>query len=170
MNRTIVLNSDYTYLNTVSWKKAVKMIIKEKVEVVKSLSKEIINGDKTYKIPYPVVLRLVKMVSVIYKTRVPFNKRNIFIRDESICKYCGCKPSKLTIDHVIPKSRGGKSTFENCISSCKPCNNKKNDRTPREAKMKIIGKQPWQPSIMEFIQIKMKSMEINTLLKELGVY
>ena len=170
MNRTIVLNSDYTFLNTVSWKKAVKMIVKEKVEVIKSMSKTISSGDKSYQIPFPAVIRLIKMVRVIYKAHVPFNKRNVFIRDGHICKYCGKRPEQLTIDHVIPKCKGGKSTFENCVSSCKPCNNFKNNRTPSEANMKIIGKLPWQPTIMEFIRIRMKGLEINDLLKDLGVY
>jgi len=76
---------------------------------------------------------------------------------------------KLTIDHIIPKSRGGKTTFENCVASCKPCNNNKGDRTPREAKMYLKVK-AYQPTISEFLIMKVKKLGINDILREMGIY
>ena len=88
------------------------------------------------------------------------------IRDRHKCKYCG-SPDYLTIDHVTPKSRGGKDTFDNCVTSCKQCNNKKGSNTPREAYMNFIGKPPYEPTITEFIQIRMKVSGLDKILKEL---
>ena len=107
---------------------------------------------------------------MIYKNKVPYSKRNIFVRDGYKCMYCGTREKiKLTIDHVIPQSRGGKSTFDNCVASCRPCNNKKGHRTPNEAKMYLL-RQPYTPTIYEFIRLKMKQYKIDEFLKELGVY
>ena len=117
----------------------------------------------------PSILKLVKLVKSVYKTRVPFSKRNILVRDNFTCVYCGKVAHKLTVDHIIPKSRGGGSTFENCVASCKPCNNKKNNRTPQEAGMSLRIK-PHQPTIMEFFIIKMKRVGVYKTLKELGLY
>lgn len=170
MERVVVLNSDYSFLNVVSWQKAIKMIVKKKVEVIKQSLKKVRNGDKTIEMLIPKVLRLIKMVRTIYRTRVPFSKKNVLVRDKYSCKYCGTKEGRLTIDHVIPKSQGGKSSFENCVTSCKPCNNTKDDRTPSQAKMFFVGKPPWNPTIMEFLNIKMEALGVDELLRELGVY
>ena len=105
----------------------------------------------------------------MFRVRVPFGKRNILIRDNFTCQYCGKKVKKLTIDHIIPKSRGGETSFENCVSSCKECNNRKGMKTPREAGMSLM-KVPTQPTIMEFYMQQMKSMGIDKLLMSLGVY
>ena len=104
----------------------------------------------------------------IYKNRVPYTKKNIIIRDDYECCYCGSHKN-LTIDHVIPESRGGKTNFENCVAACFPCNNKKNNRTPREANM-FMKKKPHAPTISEFFMLKMKNLGLDKYLKELGVY
>jgi len=169
MNTVILLNSDYSYLNTIGWKKAMRLVAKGKVEVLHASDKILRNAEKTWKMLLPKVIRLIKLVRTVYRTRVPFSKRNVLHRDKFICQYCGIKSNKMTIDHVIPKSRGGKSTFENCVAACKPCNNKKNDRTPNEAHMPL-RKQPFQPTIMEFIQMKMKALGVDKALKEFGIY
>jgi len=169
MSKVIVLNLDYTYLNTVSLKKAIKYIINKKVEVIKTTTKMITNAEKTFTIKAPLVVRLIKMVRIIYKNKVPFSKRNIIARDMNVCQYCGIKDSKLTIDHIIPASRGGKSNWENCVASCKKCNNTKGNKTPRESRMALL-RQPYQPTIMEFLIAKMKSLGVDDLLKELKVY
>tara|TARA_Y100000592_G_scaffold32876_1_gene52203 strand:+ start:7545 stop:8021 length:477 start_codon:yes stop_codon:yes gene_type:complete len=68
------------------------------------------------------------------------NRKNVIWRDKNICQYCGCKfsSSELTMDHIIPKSRGGDKIWTNIVAACKRCNNKKGDRTPKEAKMPLI--------------------------------
>ena len=166
MNRCIVLNGDYSFLNTVSWRRGLVLTIKGKTEVLKYTDRVIkcANGSV---MNIPLVIKLIKVIRMIYRNRVPYSKRNIMTRDNHICVYCGSK-NELTIDHMIPSSRGGKSTFENCVTACRPCNNKKNDRTPNEAKM-YIKKRPYAPTISEFFRIKMKSLGIDKFLKELGV-
>lgn len=169
MENVILLNSDYSFLNVISWKRAVRLMVKGKVEVVKATDRIITNAEKTIKMLIPRVLRLVKLVRSVYKTRVPFSKKNVFVRDDFTCAYCGRKDQRLTIDHIIPKSRGGATDFENCVASCKPCNNKKNNRTPREANM-FLNRKPFQPTIMEFFIIKMKRLGVYKTLKDLGIY
>lgn len=166
MDRVILLNSDYSFLNTIHWKKAMRLLAKDKVEVLKATKKILQNADKSWSQVIPKVLRLVKLVRSIYKARVPYSKKNIIFRDRYICQFCGTTENKMTIDHVIPKAQGGKSSFDNCVCSCKSCNNKKGNRTPREAKMPL-KRQPWQPTIMEFINIKMKVQGIDKILKEI---
>ncbi len=169
MSRVIVLNLDYTYLNSVPLKKAIKYIVNKKVEVLKSTSQMITNAEKTFTMNIPLVVRLVKLVRLVYKNKVPFSKRNILARDENTCQYCGTKKSKLTIDHVIPASRGGKTNWENCVAACKKCNNFKDNKTPNEARM-TLKRIPYQPTIMEFLLAKMRSLGVGDLLKELEIY
>ena len=167
MERVIVLNGDYTFLNTINWKRAVCLIVKGKSEVVKYSDRVLrtVNGEF---MKFPLVIRLIKIIRSIYKSHVPFTKKNVMVRDRHLCVYCKSN-KELTIDHVIPASREGKSSFENCVTACKPCNNKKGNRTPREAKM-FLKRQPYAPTISEFFRIKMTQIGMDKLLKELGVY
>jgi len=167
MDRCIVLNGDYTFLNTVGWKRAICLLVKGKIEPLKYTDKVVRNVDGT-EIRVPLVVKLIKVIRMIYKNRVPFTKKNVFIRDAYKCQYCGTN-IELTIDHIIPVSRGGKNTFENCVAACKPCNNKKNNRTPSEANM-FLRRQPHAPTISEFFKIKMEALGMYAYLKELGVY
>ena len=164
--RVILLNSDYSFLNTVNWKKAMCLLAKGKVEVLKATEKILRSSDRTWKLYIPKILRLVKLVRQVYRTRVPYSKKNMIYRDKYTCQYCGIVDQKMTIDHIIPSSRGGKSSWENCVASCKPCNNLKNDKTPREAHMSL-KRHPFQPTIMEFITIKMKLLGIDKILEDL---
>lgn len=162
----ILLNADYTYLNVISWKKAVTLICKGKVEVLEASKKIIRNCERTMEILVPKIMRLIKMIRTLYKSRVPYSKRNVYIRDGFECCYCGCEPAKLTIDHVVPRSKGGKSTFENTVAACKDCNLSKQDRTPHEAGM-YLKRQPYAPTINEFLQIRMRKLGIKDVLEEL---
>jgi 5-methylcytosine-specific restriction endonuclease McrA len=162
---TIILNADYTYLNTVSTKKAMCLIAKGKTEVLK-YSKEIIKTAGGIVMHLPLVMRLIKLIRTLYKTRVPFSKKNVMVRDGFKCVYCGAKNVRLTIDHIVPKSKGGKSTFENCVASCKPCNHKKGDKTCSEAHM-YPKVRAYQPTVNQFLQMKMKSLGINKVIDDL---
>lgn len=82
-------------------------------------------------------------MAVPYK-ELPFNRKNIFHRDNYTCQYCGKKGLPLTLDHILPKSRGGKNTWENIVTACPKCNTLKANRTPLEAGMKML-KQPKRP-------------------------
>jgi 5-methylcytosine-specific restriction endonuclease McrA len=142
-------------------------MFKGKAEALKYADQVVHCADGT-EIKLPLVLRLIKVIRLIYKNRVPYTKKNIIIRDNYECCYCGSHRN-LTIDHVIPESRGGKTNFENCVAACFPCNNKKNNRTPREANM-FMRKTPHAPTISEFFMLKMKNLGLDKYLKELGVY
>ena len=169
VERVILLNSDYSYLNTIGWKTAMKLLFKGKVEMLKATNKVLKSIEGKWEVVVPAVLRLIKLVRTVYKTRVPFSKRNVVQRDLFTCQYCGLKERKMTIDHVVPQSRGGKTDFEYCVAACKPCNNTKGDRTPNEANM-ALRKQPHQPTIMEFLTLRMKALGIDEVLRDLGVY
>lgn len=103
----------------------------------------------TYRLRVPEVVALTKYDRVPMG-KVAFNRRNLFKRDHETCQYCGDRPGldSLTIDHIVPRSRGGTSTWENCALACIECNKKKADRTPKEAHMKLATKPSrpkWQP-------------------------
>ncbi len=164
MDRVIVLNADYTYLNSISWKKAFLLIQKGKVEVVKYSKKMINTIYDTFKVP--LVVKLIKYIRILYRTKVPFSKKNIFARDGFKCAYCGRETEQLTVDHIIPKSKGGKSTFDNCVAACRPCNNRKGDKTCSEARMYPKVK-AYTPTISEFLQIKMRKMGIDKIIESL---
>ena len=102
----IVLNADYTYLHSINWKRAINLVKKGKVEVLKNTDQVIAGFNE--KVCVPLIVRLMRFVRRIYKNKIPLQRKNIFVRDEYICQYCGknCKTSP-TIDHIIPRSRGG---------------------------------------------------------------
>jgi 5-methylcytosine-specific restriction endonuclease McrA len=137
------------------------LIAKGKVEVLK-YGERVINGA----LKIPAVMRLIKLIRTIYKTRVPFSKKNVMIRDGFKCVYCGSENVKFTIDHVLAKARGGISSFENCVTACKPCNHKKGHRLCREVKMfpktKLIA-----PTISEFLRMRMVTLGIDDIIKEI---
>lgn len=165
VSNVIVLNSDYSFLNVVNWKQAIKLLVKGKAEALEFTTRMVRNAERTVKIVIPKILRLVKMIRTLYKAKVPYSKRNVFIRDKFQCAYCHEKVRRPTLDHVIPKSRGGKSDWENTVTACRPCNNVKQDRTPREASM-FMAYQPYQPTVMEFLQIRIKSLGVQDVLDE----
>jgi len=166
MAQCVLLNADYTFLNLVNWKRAICLIAKGKVEVVKDSQQTIRNCSGT-ELKVPAVMRLIKLIRTIYRTRVTFTKRNVLIRDRFKCAYCGARREKLSIDHIIPKSRGGKMTFENCVAACRPCNLKKGGRTPSEARM-YLKRRPYQPTISEFLRLKFENLGLHDVLHELG--
>jgi len=167
MQNCVILNGDYSYLNTISWEKAIKLIVKNKVTVIK-YTKMVVRTAGNAIVKIPAVMKLIKIIRTIYRTKVPFSKKHVMVRDEFICQYCGT-PKALTIDHVVPVSRGGKSTFENCVTACRSCNNKKSNKLPSEVHM-YLKKQPVSPTIAEFTRIKAVKAGVYDLLKDLGVY
>ena len=163
----VLLNGDYSYLCQVDWKKALCLVYSEKAKVLK-YSDHLIQGvGRVFRVP--AVMLLIKVVRGIYRNRVPFTKKNVLIRDQYTCVYCHRRQTGLTIDHVIPVSRGGRNDFDNCVACCKSCNTKKGARTPHEAGMHL-RKRPYQPTIAEFIRIRLKQTGAYRLLEELGLY
>ncbi len=168
MQTCILLNADYTFLNMISWKKAVALVVKKKAEVLKYTEKVIRNFEKTVVMKIPAVMRLMKIIRSLYRTSVPFSKKNVMVRDGFVCAYCN-STDELTIDHVLPISRGGKSEFDNCVTACKACNAAKANKTCGEAGI-YLKKRPYAPTIAEFIRMRVAKLGINDLLKELGIY
>ena len=157
MNQCLLLNFDYLPINQISIKKAIKLIAKQKVEIIKNSEEKIhINMYK------PQVIRLLHSISHLYNRKIPWSKQNIFIRDEYHCQYCGFEVTKKTasIDHIIPKSKGGKNSFLNTVCACKDCNSKKSNKLLHEVNMQLI-KNPKIPNLLDFITIKFKNYHFN---------
>lgn len=109
--------------------------------------------------PWPSVIRLNSYVHLPYQ-RIILTRKNILKRDGHKCMYCGRSDLTLTIDHIIPRARGGEDTWENLAAACLRCNNKKGDRTPDEAKMPLIRK-PYTPNHIMFIKSNVNRLEDN---------
>lgn len=167
MSQCVLLNADYTFLNLVHWKRAMCLMAKGKVEVIKD-SKRVIHNSSGRTFRVPTVMRLIKLIRTIYRARVAFTKRNVLVRDGFQCAYCGKRGDRLSIDHIIPKSRGGPTDFDNCVAACHSCNLSKGGRTPREAGM-FLAKRPFQPTISEFLRLKFKYLGLHHVLAELGL-
>jgi len=133
----LVLNATYEPLNVVSVKRAVVLLLKEKAEIVEAAEAWI--RAQNWAIPRPLVIRLVYYVRIPHRLSLPLSRRTILARDGYTCQYCGRQPGKseLTLDHVVPRCRGGKSSWENMVTACKRCNQRKGNRTPEEAGMKL---------------------------------
>lgn len=131
MTGVVVLNASYEPLQVVSLKHAVKMLCRS-VAVVEEA-----DGDKTIgPFPYPKILRLVRYVYVKIKGSPRYSRASVLRRDNFTCAFCGGAAN--TIDHIVPRSKGGESSWLNSISACKRCNERKRDRTPKEAGMKLL--------------------------------
>lgn len=139
--KVLVLNQSYQPITVTTVKKAVTLTWRNKVEMVE-IGEQILRSPNA-EYPLPVVIRLKNHVRYNPFRRVELNRKNLFRRDSNTCVYCGSKES-LTLDHVLPKSRGGKTTWENVVTACHPCNNRKDNKTPEEVgfKLKIQPKQP----------------------------
>lgn len=150
----LVLNADYQPLNVTTLQRGFNLVYKGKAEVIEYDKKKPINTEvKSFK--RPLIIRLMRYVSIPFK-RVPLTRQNIFRRDGHVCGYCESKKD-LTIDHVFPKSRGGKNTWDNLVTCCKKCNAKKDNRTPKEAGMKLNVKL-YRPTYTEFV-VKINGLE-----------
>jgi 5-methylcytosine-specific restriction endonuclease McrA len=150
MQPCLLLSHDYVPLKIVSVKQAFRLLFNEKVDVVLDYSDKVIKTvSRVFKIP--AVIRLLGKVGLRFKVKL--SRRNIMVRDQFKCQYCGSsgKSSTLTLDHCIPRSRGGKFSWENLVTACEACNARKGDRTPEEAKMPM-AKQPRKLDIFEYLQ------------------
>jgi len=143
MSTVLVLNFDYTPLNVTTFRRGFTLVDKGKAEVVKSDENPIVIGVKKY--VRPLIIRLLKYIK--FQTRkLRVNRNRIFKRDGNQCVYCGSKRD-LTIDHVMPKSRGGTNEWTNLVTCCSKCNIKKGNKTPEESKM-IMRIKPHAPNVI----------------------
>jgi 5-methylcytosine-specific restriction endonuclease McrA len=131
--RVLVLNATYEPINVCSVRRAVVLLLKDKAELLERGGWELHSENAT--LARPVVIRLVSYVHVPRDAhRRKITRRAVFARDGWTCQYCGSH-SNLTVDHVIPRSKGGSSSWENIVASCAPCNRRKGDRLPKQAGM-----------------------------------
>jgi 5-methylcytosine-specific restriction endonuclease McrA len=146
----LVLNATYEPINVCTVRRAAVLLLKEKAEIIEHSEWELHSASVT--IPRPMVIRLVRFVLVPRDThRRKITRRAVFARDDWTCQYCGSR-SNLTVDHVVPRSRGGTSSWENIVASCAPCNRRKGDRLASQVGMHL-RREPRTPSPHIFIHV-----------------
>ena len=146
--KVLVLNQDYSALTVCSVEKAFVLVFLDKAEMVsQSQTAYLRTISSTY--PMPSIIRLHRYVQLPYRG-VILTRQNIFKRDGHRCQYCGTHED-LTLDHVMPKSRGGKSSWDNLVAACKRCNARKGDYTPEEAEM-LLRQKPYRPTFIMFLR------------------
>jgi 5-methylcytosine-specific restriction endonuclease McrA len=149
MQQVLVLNASYEPLNVCSVRRAHVLVFKGKAEVIEELATPLHSATDTY--PWPHVIRLLQYVRVPRSIRRKISRRVLFARDEWRCQYCG-SVGKLTLDHVVPRSRGGDSVWENVVASCAPCNMRKGDKLPEEVQMRPL-RHPRPPTPALFVTL-----------------
>lgn len=165
----LILNADfrplsYFPLSVWPWQEAVKAMFRDSVTVLSEYETVVRSPSFEFKLPSVLVLK-----EYVQAARRPaFTRFNVFLRDEWHCQYCGSRyrTSDLTFDHVIPKSRGGRTSWTNIVTACRPCNTEKGHKLPRECRMHPIT-EPEQPTIFE-LQEKGRKFPPNFLHKSWG--
>lgn len=147
MHQTLLLNATYEPLTLINWQKALTLVILRKVEVLVHHEERVSSAKADHALP--AVVRLIRRVAW-RKLGIRFNRHNVYQRDRHQCQYCAkqFKAKDLTLDHVVPKSTGGPTSWTNIVTSCVPCNQRKADRTPEQAKMALLRK-PYAPYWMQ---------------------
>jgi 5-methylcytosine-specific restriction endonuclease McrA len=156
--KVLLLNQSYEPLSICNVKKALILMFLGKAEIVADkANKRIHSVSSSY--PLPSIIRLNTYIRVPYKSII-LTRKNILRRDNHKCVYCGRSDLTLTIDHIIPKARGGSDTWENLVAACVKCNNKKGDRTPDEANMPLRIK-PYAPNHIMFMKNTVSRLDEN---------
>ena len=145
-----MLNASYEPLNVPSVRRGRVLVYKGKAEVIEELVQPLRSATDTY--PWPHVIRLLTYVRVPRMIQRKISRRALFARDGWRCVYCGDAGGRLTLDHVVPRSKGGDSVWENVVTSCAPCNLRKGDRLLEEASMTLHA-QPRPPAPVLFIRL-----------------
>jgi 5-methylcytosine-specific restriction endonuclease McrA len=138
MESVLMLNASWEPLRVLSWQKAIVLVVQERAEIVQASDLEV--RSQRLNLPMPSVIRLLKFVKVPFKTKVPLGRKALMARDGGVCQFTHCDRSASTIDHVIPRSRGGRHVWENVVASCTACNHKKADRSLKELGWKLKAK------------------------------
>lgn len=164
MADTLVLNADYRPHSLVSWKDAIGYLVRGAARVVAEYDNwDVSSPSVTIRVPSVIVLTKY----VVFRQKVKFSRANIYARDNYQCQYCGAKAgaghklniSDLTFDHVIPRSKGGGTTWENIVTACQGCNSKKANRTPREANMGLL-QEPVRPKVVNNLEFTLSKRSI----------
>jgi 5-methylcytosine-specific restriction endonuclease McrA len=170
--KCLVLNKNWTPVGTVTLQRAIIMLFSEyddgtpKAKIIEpdtyqtftwedwskfkplATDESIAAANVAFKIPEIILLSRYEKLP---KPKVHFSRRTLYKRDKMTCQYCGAQPGseELTIDHVTPRAQGGLTTWENCVLACVECNRKKADRTPKQARMKLLS-EPKKPDLNSF--------------------
>lgn len=156
LNRTVLkLNSDYNPIGTISVREALCLIFREVVYAIEHYAEQIKDSaGRLYELPKIVVL---KEFSRHLMGNAQFSKKNVLIRDNHECCYCGdkLKRSEATLDHVVPKSKGGKTVWNNIVTACEPCNTYKGNRLVKECSLSLL-RNPYVPTKLEILNKQFK--------------
>lgn len=146
----LVLNQNYEPLNICNIKRALVLIIGGKAEVLEQNHHELRTPTMAYHAP-----SVIRLHSLVRRPRpiVKLTRREVFLRDNYTCQYCGIQTRDLTLDHVVPKSRGGQHTWENLVSACRTCNHRKGGKMVTEARM-ALRTRPFQPRAGRYYSIQ----------------
>lgn len=146
ISAVLVLNQNYEPLDVCHARRALGLVDRGKAEVLEHAQSVLRSPSRIFRLPS--VIRLVYLIRRP-RPRVRLTRRELFIRDNLICQYCGVKTRDLTLDHVIPRHKGGKHVWENLVSCCRRCNHKKGGRTPDEAHM-ALRRRPFEPKASSY--------------------
>ena len=150
MQQVLVLNASYEPLNVTTVRRAHVLVFKGKAEVIEQLDHPLRSATGAF--PWPHVIRLMTYIRVPRAVQRKISRRAIFARDGWRCVYCGSAGGRLTLDHVVPRSRGGSSVWENVVTSCAPCNLRKGNRLLEEAGL-VLRHPPRPPQPVLFIHL-----------------
>ena len=153
--KVLLLNQSYQPLMTLGAKRAIILSFTDKVEVLERYLDEIRSINLSIYIPS--VIRLKDYVKLNQK-KIPLSRKNILKRDNHICQYCNSKSKFMTIDHIIPKDKGGRDSWENLVAACVPCNTKKGNKLLKDINM-ILLKKPKAPSFLFNIQSELSNSQ-----------
>lgn len=148
MGRALVLNATYEPLGVVPARRAVVLVLAHKADLVHPAD-EIVRSERLV-VEVPSVIRLRSFVRVPYQRRAALSRRGVFLRDHGSCQYCGRKAE--SIDHIVPRSRGGPHEWENVVAACRPCNTRKRDRMLEDSGMRLRSK-PVAPRHLHWVLV-----------------
>ncbi len=150
-SRVLVLNASYEPINVCTVRRAAVLVLKDRAEILERAEHAL--HAEHFAMPRPAVIRLVTYIRIPRDAhRRKITRRAVFARDRWTCQYCGNERSSLTVDHVVPRSKGGSSTWENIVACCAPCNRRKGDRLPKQVNMHPRRK-PAPPSPAIFVHV-----------------
>ena len=145
--KVLVLNQDYQAISVCSAERAFVLVLMRKAEMLTDVP-DLKLRSVSNQFKYPSIIRLYRYVNIPYK-RVNLSRQNVYKRDGFSCVYCGTHDN-LTLDHVVPRSQGGRDTWENLVTACQKCNSRKGDLSPEEAGMNMRSR-PFRPSFVMFL-------------------